>query len=44
MRYLDLALTAGVLLLAGAVQAAPVTYSGRGGGDKVGELAPRAGN
>ena len=44
MRDLDLALMAGVLLLAGAVQAAPVTYSGRGGGDKVGEFAPRAGN
>ncbi len=44
MRYLDPVLVAGVVLVAGAVQAAPVTYSGKGGGDKAGELAPRAGN
>jgi hypothetical protein len=44
MRHLDKAVAAGVLLLAGAVQAAPVSYSGTGVGDKVGELAPRAGN
>ncbi len=44
MRYLDALLVAGVVLVTGAAQAAPVTYSGKAGGDKVGELAPRAGN
>ncbi|MGE5148948.1 MAG: hypothetical protein ACM3II_02405 [Rhodospirillaceae bacterium] len=44
MRYLNGLVAAGALLVASAVQAAPVSYAGSGAGDKVGELAPRAGN
>ena len=44
MRFIDGMAAAGVLLLAGAADATPVTYTGKGSGDKVGQLAPRAGN
>jgi len=44
MRFLDAAIVSGVLLIGAAVQAAPVSYSGKSAGDKVGELSPRSGN
>lgn len=43
--HTHMAVIAGALFLfASAADAAPVTYTGTGPGDKVGEIAPRAGN
>src|ERR1700761_3874182 len=44
MRHVPGIVLTGVLLCTGAIQAAPVSYSGTAVGNKVGELAPRAGN
>ena len=44
MGYLDKAVSTVVILLAAPALAAAVTYTGSAQGDKVGELAPRAGN